>query len=89
VPLDLKALRADMADRIARGVDGADLSARTVREILDRAIAAEESARDALTVIGALGYSPRSCSGCKRKTYVRGFICFGCGKDNSATPEEE
>jgi hypothetical protein len=41
MPLDLAAIRADMADRIARGVDGADLSARTVREILDRAIAAE------------------------------------------------
>lgn len=47
MPLDLTAIRADMQDRIDRGVNGADLSARTVAEILDRAIAAEIVARAA------------------------------------------
>jgi len=46
MPLDLAALRADMHDRYERGVDDSSLSARTVREILDRAIAAEAALAD-------------------------------------------
>ena len=48
-----------------------------------------QDACDARLVLGCMGYSHRRCKACKRNTSVRGFICWNCNYDNSATTDEE